>query len=80
MHFWVRGAKNDVLADFAEEVIFRTIFKDENKYARKKTKAERSDVLFIQTIDIRQLSAWITDLRDHMIFSARMRNVDQLMR
>ena len=68
MHFWVRGAKNDVLADFAEEVIFRTIFKDENKYARKKTKAERCDVLFIQTIDIGQISAWITDLRDYIIF------------
>ena len=68
MHFWVRGAQNDVLADFAEEVIFRTIFKDENKYAREQTKAERCDVFFIQTIDIGQLSAWITDLRDYMIF------------
>ena len=46
----------------------------------KNTKAERCDVLFIQTIDTRQLSAWIKDLRDDMIFSARMRNMGQLIR
>ena len=51
-----------------------------NRYAHKKTKAERCDVLFIQTIDTRQLSAWIKDLRDDMIFSARMRNMGQLIR
>ena len=51
-----------------------------NKSAHKKTKAERCDVLFIQTIDTRQLSAWIKDLRDDMIFSARMRNMGQLIR
>ena len=51
-----------------------------NRYAHKKTKAERCDVLFIQTIDTRPLSAWIKDLRDDMIFSARMRNMGQLIR
>ena len=50
------------------------------RYAHKKTKAERCDVLFIQTIDTRQLSAWIKDPRDDMIFSARMRNMGQLIR
>ena len=51
-----------------------------HKYAHKKTKAERCNVLFIQTIDTRQLSAWIKALRYDMIFSARMRNMGQLIR
>ena len=52
-----------------------------NRYAHKKTKAERCDVLFIQTIDTRQLSAWIKDLRYDMIFfslNAKYGSIDKM--
>ena len=55
-------------------------FFEHEQICAQKTKAEQCDVLFIQTMDTRQLSAWIKDLRDDMIFSARMRNMGQLIR
>ena len=74
VHFWVRGGKNEVLADFTKLIIFMTemIYEEWECSEGRAEKTEKWNHLFEVMSHLWQFSAQITDLWKSIRFSIQI--------